>query len=88
MGIGLRARLDLDEQTWQNVVDINLTGVWKTVKATASGMVKRGHGGSIILTSSIAGLIACITARSTRPMPATWAGRAAGGAARAGRRSR
>jgi NAD(P)-dependent dehydrogenase (short-subunit alcohol dehydrogenase family) len=36
----------------------NLTGVWKTVKATAPGMVERGQGGSIILTSSIAGLIA------------------------------
>jgi NAD(P)-dependent dehydrogenase (short-subunit alcohol dehydrogenase family) len=32
--------------------------VWKTVKATAPGMVERGQGGSIILTSSIAGLIA------------------------------
>jgi len=58
-GIGSFApALDLDEETWQNVVDINLTGVWKTVKATAPGMVERGQGGSIILTSSIAGLIA------------------------------
>jgi NAD(P)-dependent dehydrogenase (short-subunit alcohol dehydrogenase family) len=39
-------------------VDINLTGVWKTVKAAAPAMVERGQGGSIILTSSIAGLIA------------------------------
>jgi len=54
-GIGSFApALDLDEETWQNVVDINLTGVWKTVKATAPGMVERGQGGSIILTSSIA----------------------------------
>lgn len=50
--------LELTEETWQEVVDINLTGVWKTVKATAPSMVERGQGGSIILTSSIAGLIA------------------------------
>jgi SDR family mycofactocin-dependent oxidoreductase len=50
--------LELTEEVWQDVVDINLTGVWKTVKATAPGMVQRGSGGSIILTSSIAGLIA------------------------------
>ena len=58
-GIGSFApALELTEETWQDVVDINLTGVWKTVKATAPSMVERGQGGSIILTSSIAGLIA------------------------------
>ena len=50
--------LDLTEEVWQDVIDTNLTGVWKTVKATAPAMVERGQGGSIILTSSIAGLIA------------------------------
>jgi SDR family mycofactocin-dependent oxidoreductase len=50
--------LELTEEVWQDVVDINLTGVWKTVKATAPAMVERGQGGSIVLTSSIAGLIA------------------------------
>lgn len=58
-GIGSFApALDMTEDMWQDVVDINLTGVWKTVKATAPSMVERGQGGSIILTSSIAGLIA------------------------------
>ena len=50
--------LELTEEVWQDVIDINLTGVWKTVKATAPAMVERGQGGSIVLTSSIAGLIA------------------------------
>ena len=50
--------LDLTEEVWQDVIDTNLTGVWKTVKATAPAMVERGQGGSIVLTSSIAGLIA------------------------------
>jgi SDR family mycofactocin-dependent oxidoreductase len=50
--------LELDEKTWQTVIDINLTGAWKTVKATAPRMVEAGRGGSVILTSSVAGLIA------------------------------
>ena len=50
--------LELDEDAWQTMLDINLTGAWKTVKATAPTMVERGKGGSIILTSSVAGLIA------------------------------
>jgi SDR family mycofactocin-dependent oxidoreductase len=41
---------------WQTVVDINLTGVWHTVRATIGRMVEFGHGGSVILISSIAGL--------------------------------
>src|SRR5262249_9447504 len=41
---------------WQEMIDINLTGVWKTVKAAAAPMVERRQGGAIILTSSVAGL--------------------------------
>jgi SDR family mycofactocin-dependent oxidoreductase len=44
------------EQQWQDILDVNLTGVWKTVKAAIPPMIKQGTGGSIILTSSIAGL--------------------------------
>ena len=47
---------ELDEHAWQEMIDINLTGVWKTVKATVPTMIERGNGGSVILTSSIAGL--------------------------------
>ncbi|MGI5132348.1 mycofactocin-coupled SDR family oxidoreductase [Pseudonocardia sp. CA-107938] len=50
--------LELDERTWQTMIDINLTGTWKTVKATAPLMVEGGRGGSVVLTSSVAGLIA------------------------------
>ncbi|SDH61988.1 mycofactocin-coupled SDR family oxidoreductase [Pseudonocardia oroxyli] len=50
--------LELDERTWQTMIDINLTGVWKTVRATAPAMVERGQGGSVILISSGAGLAA------------------------------
>jgi SDR family mycofactocin-dependent oxidoreductase len=58
-GIGSFApALEIPEQMWDDVLAINLTGVWKTVVAAAPSMVERGSGGSIILTSSIAGLIA------------------------------
>ena len=44
------------EQEWQDVVDINLTGVWHTVKVVIPHLVRQGTGGSIILTSSTAGI--------------------------------
>jgi SDR family mycofactocin-dependent oxidoreductase len=52
------AAVDLTEEVWQDMIDINLTGVWKTAKAAAPAMIERGQGGSIILTSSTAGLFA------------------------------
>ena len=49
---------DITEQMWQEMIDVNLAGVWRTVKAVVPSMMERGQGGSIILTSSAAGLIA------------------------------
>ncbi|PKZ63836.1 NAD(P)-dependent oxidoreductase [Gordonia terrae] len=49
---------EITEEQWQDVLDVNLTGVWKTAKAAIPSMIERGQGGSIILTSSVAGLIA------------------------------
>lgn len=45
----------MDARTWQTMLDVNLTGVWHTCKATAPHLIARG-GGSVILVSSIAGL--------------------------------
>jgi SDR family mycofactocin-dependent oxidoreductase len=47
--------LELDNAGWQETIDINLTGVWNTVKAALPHLVAN-KGGSIILTSSVAGL--------------------------------
>ncbi|WP_416563689.1 mycofactocin-coupled SDR family oxidoreductase [Nocardia testacea] len=47
--------LQLTEDQWRTMLDVNLTGVWQTCKATAPHLIARG-GGSMILTSSIAGL--------------------------------
>ncbi|MGA5546220.1 mycofactocin-coupled SDR family oxidoreductase [Mycobacterium sp. NPDC051198] len=46
----------MDEQVWQEMIDVNLTGVWKTIRAAVPAMVKIDAGGSVILTSSIGGL--------------------------------
>jgi NAD(P)-dependent dehydrogenase (short-subunit alcohol dehydrogenase family) len=48
---------DLSEQSWQDMIDINLTGVWHTAKATIPHLIDGGRGGSIIITSSAAGLM-------------------------------
>ncbi|WP_191563280.1 mycofactocin-coupled SDR family oxidoreductase [Janibacter melonis] len=53
--------VDLDEETWQTMIDVNLTGVWKTIRAAAPEVIKSGNGGAIVLTSSTAGLKALHT---------------------------
>lgn len=45
----------LDLQTWQDMVDVNLTGVWLTTKVAVPHVVAGGRGGSVVLISSIAG---------------------------------
>ena len=47
---------ELGEQAWRDMIDINLTGVWHTAKAAVPHLVEGGRGGSMILTSSTAGL--------------------------------
>ena len=47
---------DLPEQAWQDMIDVNLTGVWHAAKAAIPHLIEGGRGGSIILTSSAAGL--------------------------------
>jgi SDR family mycofactocin-dependent oxidoreductase len=47
---------ELTEQQWQSVIDVNLTGVYHAVRACLPHLLSQGTGGSIILTSSSAGL--------------------------------
>lgn len=44
------------EEDWTDMIDVNLSGVWKSVKAAVPHLISQGHGGSIILTSSVGGL--------------------------------
>lgn len=48
---------DLPEEIWLDMIDVNLSGVWRTCKA-AIPHLKAAGGGSMILTSSDAGLFA------------------------------
>lgn len=42
---------------WQDVLDVNLTGVYHTVDVAMRPLIKQGEGGSVVLTSSVAGLV-------------------------------
>ncbi|MGA6204102.1 mycofactocin-coupled SDR family oxidoreductase [Nocardia testacea] len=44
------------EADWTTMIDINLSGVWKSVKAAVPHLLSGGRGGSIVLTSSVGGL--------------------------------
>ena len=52
------APMALTEQhsAWQDVIDVNLTGVFNTVETAIPSMKERGTGGAIVLTSSTAGI--------------------------------
>jgi SDR family mycofactocin-dependent oxidoreductase len=45
------------EQQWEEVVGVNLTGVWNTGRVAIPSMIENGQGGSIVLTSSTGGLV-------------------------------
>lgn len=47
---------ELSEEAWDTVVDVNLNGTWRTIKAAIPAMIEAGNGGSIIIVSSSAGL--------------------------------
>ncbi|WP_099037217.1 mycofactocin-coupled SDR family oxidoreductase [Mycobacterium neglectum] len=51
------ARLfEMSEEQWSSVIDVNLTGTWKTIRAAVPAMISAGNGGSIVIVSSSAGL--------------------------------
>ena len=56
-GVGTDGRKlhKIRENVWQDMIDINLSGVWHTVKAGVPHMLSGGRGGSIVLTSSVGG---------------------------------
>jgi SDR family mycofactocin-dependent oxidoreductase len=49
-------RLDkLPDNLWRDMIDINLSSVWHTVKAGVPHLLSGGRGGSVVLTSSVGG---------------------------------
>lgn len=56
-GISTWARFwEMPDDEWQTMIDVNLTGVWRTMKASVPHMLSAGNGGSIINISSVAGI--------------------------------
>jgi SDR family mycofactocin-dependent oxidoreductase len=51
----IQPSLELTDGAWQEMIDINLTGVWNTCKVALPHLIA-GGGGAIVLTSSTAGL--------------------------------
>lgn len=45
---------ELSEDAWQTMMDVNLSGVFHTVKAAVPAMIEAGQGGSIVMTGSCA----------------------------------
>lgn len=57
-GVVATGRTDpLDEQVYRDIVETNLFGAWNTIVASVPSMIRKGRGGSIILTSSTQGLV-------------------------------
>src|SRR4051795_4082092 len=55
-GIGMMDRAADPRDAFRDQLDVNLTGVWNTVQATAPVLVEQRRGGAIVLTSSAFGL--------------------------------
>ncbi|MBN1375245.1 MAG: SDR family oxidoreductase [Dehalococcoidia bacterium] len=48
--------IDLDEKTWREVVDVNLSGTFLIARAVAGHMIARGGGGKMVLIASLGGV--------------------------------
>jgi SDR family mycofactocin-dependent oxidoreductase len=46
---------EMSEEQWDTVIDVNLNGTWRTIRAAVPAMIDAGNGGSIIIVSSSAG---------------------------------
>ena len=50
------AAADVDDERWQQTLDVNLTGAFRLARAAIPSLVERG-GGSIVLVSSVSALV-------------------------------
>lgn len=53
---GVGVPWEVSDDDFNRVIDVNLTGTWRTIKAVLPEMVARGSG-AIVATSSVAGLV-------------------------------
>ena len=52
-GIGAGGSAISAEQQWEDVISVNLTGVWNTGRVAIPSMIEHGRGGAIVLTLSL-----------------------------------
>ncbi len=65
---GAGSLLDMTEDTWDRILDVNLKGAWTMARAAARQMIGRKSGGSIINVASVLGLA---VQKGTANYPAT-----------------
>ena len=53
---GIASMVHGKPQAWQDVIDVNLTGVYNTVEVAIPRLLASGQGGSVVIVSSTAGL--------------------------------
>src|SRR5690606_3431821 len=46
--------IDMPDEAWDDVIGVNLTGVFRTIRPALRPMIAQGQGGSIVVTSSCA----------------------------------
>ncbi len=44
------------DQVWTDIIDVNLTGAWRTIEVVLPAIEAGGRGGSVVITSSTAGI--------------------------------
>jgi SDR family mycofactocin-dependent oxidoreductase len=54
--LSMAPTLEMPDEQWDEMIDINLGGVWRTLKAVCPVLIEQGTGGSIVITSSVFGL--------------------------------
>ncbi|MBD2295114.1 SDR family oxidoreductase [Anabaena sphaerica FACHB-251] len=53
----VKPAISLLEQEWDTIIDVDLKGYFQCAQSAAKQMIKQGVGGSIIMNSSIAGVV-------------------------------
>ena len=52
----LAPAVDIEAEAWRRVVDVNLTGAFLSCREFGRRMIEQGHGGRVIMSSSLYGL--------------------------------
>ena len=67
VGFGAIPFVDQTLESYQKVLAVNLTGVWLGAQSAARQFLKQGDGGTIVVTTSAAGLVSYPGSGATSP---------------------